>query len=138
MPQTLTALFWLLSCRSLPAVVKGRGRPAFDAIAQPLKAALNRLDTEAQVRTKSQRSSTVLARSAAGQQSAALTRAASCSTQVATAEAFASIARDRLLSPVDLQVCILPVVTRSINREKSEEVSWMGSASEHGQRVDSM
>ncbi len=36
------------SC-SLPAVLKGRGRPAFDAISQPLKAALNRLDSEAQV-----------------------------------------------------------------------------------------
>lgn len=43
-------------------------------------------------------------------------------TQIATADAFASIARDRLLSPVDLQVCVLPMVTRSINKEKSEEV----------------
>ncbi len=35
---------------SLPTVLKGRGRPAFDAISQPLKAALNRLDSDAQVR----------------------------------------------------------------------------------------
>ncbi|KAG2485883.1 hypothetical protein HYH03_015466 [Edaphochlamys debaryana] len=81
---------------NLPAVLKGRGRPAFDAISQPLKAALNRLDSEA---------------------------------QVATAEAFATIARERLLSPVDLQVCILPTVTRNINREKSEEETdaWLNT-----------
>ncbi|GIL70257.1 hypothetical protein Vretimale_3531 [Volvox reticuliferus] len=81
---------------NLPAVLKGRGRPAFDAISQPLKAALNRLDSEA---------------------------------QTATAEAFATIARERLLSPVDLQVCILPTVTRNINREKSEEETdaWLNT-----------
>ncbi|EFJ50926.1 hypothetical protein VOLCADRAFT_88347 [Volvox carteri f. nagariensis] len=81
---------------NLPAVLKGRGRPAFDAISQPLKAALNRLDSEA---------------------------------QIATAEAFATIARERLLSPVDLQVCILPTVTRNINREKSEEETdaWLNT-----------
>ncbi|GLC55027.1 hypothetical protein PLESTB_000932600 [Pleodorina starrii] len=73
-----------------------RGRPAFDAISQPLKAALNRLDSEA---------------------------------QIATAEAFATIARERLLSPLDLQVCILPTVTRNINREKSEEETdaWLNT-----------
>lgn len=90
---------------NLPAVVKGRGRPAFDAIAQPLKAALNRLDTEA---------------------------------QVATAEAFANIARERLLSPVDLQVCILPVVTRSINREKSDDETdaWLNTLFELAPLLD--
>ncbi|KAG2445689.1 hypothetical protein HXX76_000297 [Chlamydomonas incerta] len=81
---------------NLPTVLKGRGRPAFDAISQPLKAALNRLDSDA---------------------------------QIATAEAFATIARERLLSPVDLQVCILPTVTRNINREKSEEETdaWLNT-----------
>ncbi|KXZ47380.1 hypothetical protein GPECTOR_35g818 [Gonium pectorale] len=48
---------------------------------------------------------------------------------IATAEAFATIARERLLSPVDLQVCILPTVTRNINREKSEEETdaWLNT-----------
>jgi hypothetical protein len=54
--KPMIVTLWLLHCRSLPAVVKGRGRPAFDAIAQPLKAALNRLDTEAQVRVRTGRS----------------------------------------------------------------------------------
>lgn len=39
--------------RSLPSVVRGRGRAAFEAIAQPLKSALSRLDADAQVRPHS-------------------------------------------------------------------------------------
>ncbi len=35
--------------RSLPTVIKGRGRQAWDAVGPALKAALNRLDAEAQV-----------------------------------------------------------------------------------------
>jgi len=35
--------------RSLPHVIKGRGRSAWEVLAAPLKAALNRLDADTQV-----------------------------------------------------------------------------------------
>lgn len=43
-------------------------------------------------------------------------------SQVAAAEAFGAIARDRVLSPSELQACVLPFVTRNLNKERSEEV----------------
>lgn len=49
-PSMPSLVSGVLRC-SLPTVLKGRGRPAFDAISQPLKAALNRLDSDAQVGT---------------------------------------------------------------------------------------
>lgn len=52
--------------------------------------------------------------------------ALTCSTlQIEAAEVFAYIAKERLMSPADLQACLLPTVVRNINKERSEEVrSW--------------
>ena len=44
------------------------------------------------------------------------------------AVAFTTIIKDRLMSPSDLQACLLPVITRNINKEKSDEVGASGSA----------
>eukprot|EP00983_Pelagomonas_calceolata_P087947 1157079-Pelagomonas_calceolata.AAC.10 len=41
--------------------------------------------------------------------------------QVEAAEVFVQITRERLMSPADLQACLLPTVVRHINKEKSEE-----------------
>mmetsp|Transcript_9565 Transcript_9565/g.20370 ORF Transcript_9565/g.20370 Transcript_9565/m.20370 type:complete len:882 (+) Transcript_9565:180-2825(+) len=74
--------------RNLPSTIRGRGRPAWDAIAQPLKAALNRMDADAQVEA---------------------------------AQALSEIAKERLMPNADLQACLLPLLCRNINKEKSEE-----------------
>ncbi|KAG1661126.1 hypothetical protein FOA52_011856 [Chlamydomonas sp. UWO 241] len=46
---------------------------------------------------------------------------------VEAAIAFTTIIKDRLMSPSDLQACLLPVITRNINKEKSDEEvdAWM-------------
>jgi len=73
---------------NLPHVIKGKARQAWEAIAGPLKSALNRLDADCQIEA---------------------------------AEVFAYIAKERLMSPSDLQACLLPTVVRNINKERSEE-----------------
>jgi serine/threonine-protein phosphatase 4 regulatory subunit 4 len=42
--------------------------------------------------------------------------------QIEAAEVFAHIARERLMSPMDLQAGLLPTIMRNINKEKSEDV----------------
>lgn len=42
--------------------------------------------------------------------------------QVLAAEVFVEMARERVMPPYDLQVCLLPIICRNINKEKSEEV----------------
>lgn len=73
---------------NLPNLLKGRGRPAFDSVINPLKNALSKLDPDA---------------------------------QITTAEAFATIAKERALTPSDLSQCILPLVLKNLTREKNEE-----------------
>lgn len=47
--QRLMHLHRFVLCCSLPVVIRGRGRPAWDAIYPALKTALNKLDAQAQV-----------------------------------------------------------------------------------------
>lgn len=42
-------------------------------------------------------------------------------TLIDAADAFTWIARERLMTPMDCQACLLPLVSRNINKEKSEE-----------------
>ena len=41
--------------------------------------------------------------------------------QIDAADAFTRIAKERLMTPMDCQACLLPLVSRNINKEKSEE-----------------
>ncbi|KAF5829639.1 hypothetical protein DUNSADRAFT_15706 [Dunaliella salina] len=52
--------------------------------------------------------------------------------QVEAAEVFVQITRERLMSPADLQACLLPTVVRHINKEKSEEETeaWVSALCE--------
>ena len=45
--------------------------------------------------------------------------------QIEAAESFAIMAKDRLMGPLDLQACLLPIICRNINKEKSGEVMRM-------------
>lgn len=45
-----------------------------------------------------------------------------CPLQIEAADVFAFITKERLMSPADLQACLLPTVIRNIQKEKSEEV----------------
>lgn len=52
--------------------------------------------------------------------------------QVLAAEVFVEMARERVMPAYDLQVCLLPIICRNINKEKSEEVRNAGAKSKRG------
>lgn len=144
---------------SLPSVIKVRGRQAWESIIVPLKAALNRLDTDCQVRITAGGTACAMRRACAGaavcsgaapfpccyrawlqhsgarvarkllpsadrhtNRRCALDPCLGPHMQIEAAEVFAQIARERLMSPMDLQAGLLPTIVRNINKEKSEEV----------------
>lgn len=52
--------------------------------------------------------------------------------QVLAAEVFVEMSRERVMPAYDLQVCLLPIICRNINKEKSEEVRNAGAKSKRG------
>jgi hypothetical protein len=120
--------------RSLPALLRARGRAAFDALREPLEAALDGLDADAEVGGLS--SSNAAAPMLAARRpchwdarkpttlAPAPRRARRRPPQVASIEAWAAAARERLMPAADLAECLLPPALEALrdNREGGKEV----------------
>lgn len=123
----------LCTC-SLPSLLKVKGRPAWEAVQQPLQAALAALGDEAQVRWRRSTACPLLAwwwtqlgDPCMIRANGRLGRLLRCTrTQVALADACAAIAAERLLCAPDVAQCILPALLTRLQQDGlADEVCWV-------------